>query len=160
MKQVPPTLLVLAASLLLAGCSSGLLNNKSAVPQASNVPTGSSLALPPDLSLPAPGTGTYRPSQPAVQNAALNDDGIYDTGAAAPAVRKPAAGNLRQNCPTGAVTSDVYECYGINKVKADGTPKTKEQLAAELKAAVIAEKRRKNPSYGTFGNIGSIFTED
>ena len=32
--------------------------------------------------------------------------------------------------------------------------------AAELKAAVIAEKRRKNPSYGTFGNIGAIFTED
>lgn len=160
MKQAHLFPCLLAASLLLAGCSSGLLNRKSSVPQASNVPTGSSLAMPPDLALPAPGTSTYRPSQPTVQNAALSDDGIYDTGAAAPAVRKPATGNLRQNCPSGAVTADVHECYGINKLKADGTPKTKEQLATELKAAVIAEKRRTNPSYGTFGNIGAIFSDN
>lgn len=150
---------LLAASLVLAGCSSGLLNRKSSVPQASNVPTGTSLAMPPDLALPAPGSGTYRPSQPAVQNAALDSGGVYDSGAATPSVRKP-AGNLRQNCPSGAVTSDVHECYGINKLKPDGTPKTKEQLAAELKAAVIAEKRRNNPGYGTVTNIGSIFSED
>ena len=160
MKQAHLFPCLLAASLLLAGCSSGLLNRKSTVPQANNVPTGSSLAMPPDLALPAPGSGTYRPSQPAAQTASLENDGIYDTGAAAPAVRKPAAGNVRQNCPSGAVTADVHECYGINKLKADGTPKTKEQLAAELKAAVIAEKRRTNPSYGTFGNIGAIFSDN
>lgn len=160
MNKVFPLLCLLASSVLLAGCSSGLLNRKSTVPQASNVPTGSNLAMPPDLALPAPGTSTapYRASQPAAP-AVQQGDSLYNT-ASAPAAQRPAAGNLRQNCPSGIATADVYECYGINKLKPDGTPKTKEELSAELKAAVIAEKRRTNPGYGTFTNIGAIFSDD
>jgi hypothetical protein len=158
MKSAPITFVVLAASLLLAGCSSGLLDRKSTVPQAASVPTNGNLALPPDLQLATPGTATRRVAQPVVE------DGLYDTasaeaGAAAPPPRS-AVGQARQNCPSGAVTTDVYVCYGISKVNSDGTPKSKERLAAELKAAVLAEKRRQNPGYGTVKNIGAIFRDD
>jgi hypothetical protein len=158
MKQAIFVPYLLAASIVLAGCSSGLLNRKSTIPQANNVPTGTSLAMPPDLQLPAPGSGTARVSQPALQ-----DDAVYDTAAAqpaAPATRRSSTGNVRQNCPSGIATADVHECYGINKLKPDGTAKSNEQLSAELKAAILAEKRRTNPSYGTIGNIGAIFRDE
>lgn len=152
MKSAPFAIAILLSGLVLAGCSSGLLNRKSTVPQASNVPTYSSLALPPDLQLPAPGTATYRAPQPAVAS-----EGVYGTQSATPP--RPGA-QVRQNCPSGIATSDVYECYGISKVKPDGTPKTEYELKAELKAAVLAEKRRTNPGYGTFTNIGAIFRDE
>jgi len=146
---------VFAVGLVLSGCSSGLLNRKSTVPQASNVPTNSSLALPPDLQLATPGTATYRAPQTAATS-----DGLYDSVSASPGTGRRPVGQVRQNCPSGLATADVYECYGIAKVKADGTAKTEYELKAELKVAVLAEKRRTNPGYGTFTNIGALFRDE
>jgi hypothetical protein len=154
---VNKTLVLTAAALLalpLAGCSSGLLGGvgKSGVPNAMNVPTSGPLSLPPDLRLPAPGTAAYQPvspdvSQPAAQVAS---GGVY--GGNAPLTRGEAIAAANPQV-------DIYERYGISKLKPDGTPKSQEQLKAELKAAIIAEKRRTNPGYGTFRNIGAIFKE-
>jgi len=55
---------------------------------------------------------------------------------------------------------DVYERNGISKVRPDGTPKTDQELQAELKALYLAKKRQKNPSYGTIFNIGNIFKDE
>lgn len=49
--------------------------------------------------------------------------------------------------------------FGISKTKPDGTPKTTNEIDAELKAAVLAEKRKSNPDYGTINNLGNIFTD-
>jgi hypothetical protein len=98
------------------------------------------------LQLRAPGTNTsaaYEPNTVAaepVQSAAL-DQPI----APAPVARAPA--------------QDIYAKYGISKVKPDGTAKTSEELKAELKLAVLEEKRRKQPGYGTISNIGNIFSD-
>jgi hypothetical protein len=51
----------------------------------------------------------------------------------------------------------LYAKYGINKLKADGTAKTFDELQDELAAAVIAEKKAANPNYGTIWNIGELF---
>lgn len=136
----------LAASFALAGCASGLLNNKSAVPQASNVPTGSQLSLPPDLQLPAPGTVRTAQAPASGIDLALADPNETP----APVTRAAPA----------APQQDVYARYGISKVKPDGTAKTKEELQAELKAAILAEKRKANPRYGTVFNAGNIFKDE
>ncbi len=141
---------LLGLSLALGGCSSsGVLGSlgmgsPSPTPTASNIQVGNTLAMPPDLQLRAPGTNTsaaYQPNTAApVQSAAL-DQPI----AQAPVVRAPA--------------QDVYAKYGISKVKPDGTAKTDQELKAELKLAVLNEKRRKQPGYGTISNIGNIFSD-
>lgn len=133
----------IALVLPLAGCSSGLLGGKSSVPNAMNVPTSGPLTMPPDLRLPPPGSAAYQPAAPALAPAqpALSTD-VYGGVAAVP-----------------AAPMDNFARYGISKVKPDGTPKSKDELNAELKAAILAEKRRTNPNYGTIRNIGSIFTD-
>jgi hypothetical protein len=143
---------LLGLSLVLGGCSSsGVLGSlgmgsSSPAPASSNIQVGNNLAMPPDLQLRAPGTNTsaaYEPNTVAaepVQSAAL-DQPI----APAPVARAPA--------------QDIYAKYGISKVKPDGTAKTPEELKAELKLAVLEEKRRKQPGYGTISNIGNIFSD-
>lgn len=157
MKQFSLTMTILAASLLLAGCSSGLLN-RTRGPEATNVPAGSNLAMPPDLQLPAPGSGSptaYQPSapayQPPVQEASA---GVYDDAAPAAVPRRIAGGT---RCPNGTQAVDIYACYNINKVKPDGTKKSAAELQMEMRKAVMAEKRQANPNYGTFKNFGELF---
>ncbi len=150
--------LAMVSAFALGACStaSSLLNNKSSVPQASQINVGNPLAMPPDLQLavpnqtsdayqPNPGNGqaaadaglnAVQPAQP-VQNASL-----YSDSNAAPAAKQ-----------------DIYAQYGISKVKANGTAKTPDELRAELKLAIIAKKRQANPNYGTIKNIGSIFSD-
>lgn len=66
------------------------------------------------------------------------------------------------NAPTTKpVTKDeALAKFGISKTKPDGTPKTANELDNELKAAVLAEKRKTNPNYGTIWNIGNIFNDE
>ena len=141
------------AAASLAGCTSLLDSpnpNKLGGPSQVTVPTGNNLAMPPDLRLPAPGSG---------------ED--YQAAAPAPAVTrsaslaKPGAGNnTLYGGGSAAPQGDVFAQYGISKTKPDGTPKTQQELAQELKAAIIRKKRQTNPSYGTIGNIGNIFSDD
>jgi hypothetical protein len=137
-------------ALLLSGCTSLLGNDNPAKlggPSATTVPVGNNLAMPPDLQLPAPGSGTDYQAAPApVKSASLakpkaGSTSIYDDGSAS------------------AAPQDVFDQYGISKTKPDGTPKTQVELSAELKAAVLRKKKQQNPSYGTIGNIGNIFND-
>ncbi len=135
------------SALSLAGCSTGLLGGgggsaPSAQPQ---IQVNNQLSMPPDLSLPAPGSGPA----PSYKTANLapppqSDDNLYG-GAAPAAPRAPAV--------------DIYEKYGISKLKPDGTKKNDNVLREELRQAVIAEKRKTNPNYGTIRNIGELFND-
>ena len=134
--------LVLAAA-ALAGCSSSrVASGLDGQPQQVNVATNNPLALPPDLSLRAPGTSpAYAPADPAA----------------------PVASNTLRTAPVtsgvAAPQQDVYAQYGVSKTNADGTPKTQEALQKELRAAVLKRKQEQNPGYGTIWNMGSIFSD-
>jgi hypothetical protein len=135
------------AALALAGCSTGLLGGGgSSAPTAQpQIQVNNQLAMPPDLSLAAPGTAPApAPTYKSASLAPPSDDTLYD-GAAPPAARAPAV--------------DVYEKYGISKLKPDGTKKNDNVLREELRQAVIAEKRKTNPNYGTIRNIGQLFND-
>jgi hypothetical protein len=134
----------------LAGCSTGLLGGGgSSAPNAEpQIQVNNQLAMPPDLSLAAPGSAAAPAPAKAYKSASLappSDDNIYDDTAPPPAARAPAV--------------DVYEKYGINKFNPDGTKKNDNVLREELRQAVIAEKRKKNPNYGTIRNIGELFND-
>ena len=159
MKTVSTKWVVVLAALALAGCSNGssLLNSKSNVPQANNVPVGNALAMPPDLQLPAPTqtSENYEPNGPVPPVApagniktpsikpkqTIANETLYDAGAPVP------------------VKQDIYDQYGVSKFDANGKPKKPEILKSELKAAIIKKKRETNPNYGTVANIGAIFND-
>lgn len=146
-------LCLLAASLFLAGCSTSGLLNRGRGPQATSVPAGNNLTMPPDLQLPAPGSGTqvaYQPSAPAA--APGGDADVYGAPSALP---RRGIGNTQ--CPNGTKAIDIYACYNINKLKPDGTKKSTAELSLELRAAIQAQKRQQNPNYGTFKNFGELF---
>jgi hypothetical protein len=156
MKTVCTKVAVMLAVLALAGCSNGssLLNAKSNVPQANNVPVGNSLAMPPDLQLAVPNqtSENYEPNGPVVSD-------IPDSTLAAPTT-KPMK-KMASAAPVAPipVKQDLYDQYGISKLDADGKPKKPELLQAELKAAILKKKRETNPNYGTISNIGAIFDD-
>ncbi len=152
MKTVSTAVVVIVAGLALAGCSNGssLLNAKSNVPQANNIPVGNALAMPPDLQLAVPNqtTENYEPNgpvapiaSPAKVNTKIANADIYGSDAAVPHKQ------------------DIYEQYGVSKLGADGKPKKPEALKAELRDAIIKKKRETNPNYGTISNIGAIFND-
>lgn len=126
-------------------------------PDESVVQPNQQLSMPPDLNLPAPADADLNiaaadPVAPAATAPA----------ATAPSTVPPAAQDTSPIVPGTNMTFDqqqdqLYAKYGINKVKADGSPKTFDELQAELKAAVTAEKKAANPNYGTIWNIGELF---
>ncbi len=140
------------AAVALGACStSGMMekmglgggSSKSA-PAQSTVQSGNPLAMPPDLQLKAPGTvaDTYQPN----------------TAKGAPVAGEQVAAATPPE-PTPAPAGDVYEEYGIDKMKPDGSPKSKAELQRELKAAVLKRKQQQNPNYGTVKNLGNIFSD-
>jgi hypothetical protein len=132
----------------LTGCGGGLLDNKLGATQMAAVPVGNPLAMPPDLALPQPGETSD----------SYQSNGPVDLGLDEPAAT---ANYARARAPLAPVAPqvDVYEKYGISKLNADGSEKSKAQLTKELKAALLAEKRKSNPNYGTIWNIGELFKE-
>ncbi len=154
--------ILICAAAALAGCSGGmgLLDGKSNVPSANSVAVGNNLALPPDLQLATPGAS----------NDAYQANGAV-AQAAQPAASKPTKLAAKSAAATNSVygdtavasaqpaTGDVFDQNGISKLNADGTKKTPNQLANELRQVLLAKKKQKNPSYGTIANIGSIFQD-
>ncbi len=119
MKKPFLSMCLLAASLALAGCSTSSLLSGNRGPDAAAVPQGRNLAMPPDLQLPAPGSGTasayQEPAPPpggysAAAAAPLTDDGVYG---GAPATPRRVGGT---QCKSGARAADIYGCYNINKL--------------------------------------------
>lgn len=149
-----------AAAIMVAGCSSAssLLNGngfKNDAPDERQVSVNQSLAMPPDLNLPAPANSGESASEPPQSQAAVSSEpDIEDVGADPDVAGAPAA-----TAPARPAQDDIYARYGISTVKPDGTPKTQDVLIAELRAAQLAEKKRKNPNYGTIRNIGNIFKD-
>jgi hypothetical protein len=139
-------IIVALAALALAGCSTGLLGGGGGSrpgPVEASIPVNNELALPPDLALRAP--GTYNPQVAA----APQNDAIYSD--APPVTNPPKARALPGQ--------DIYEKYGIDVNKPDGTRKSDTQLRAELRAAVQADKRKSNPRYGTIFNMRELFND-
>jgi hypothetical protein len=135
---------------LLGGCaqkgvSDIMGGNTESVQQAYSNPD---LSMPPDLQLHPPSeAASYATTQPAATVPATTSAAL-----AKPVTTSPVTASPSQ--PTG----DVYEQNGISKVNPDGTPKTQQQLQAELKQVYLAKKQAANPNYGTVFNIGNIFS--
>ncbi len=109
--------------------------------------------LPPDLSLRAPGGAA--PARVASAEPDLDSPDLQS-----PDLNEPAAAPSRVAALPKGTTQDPYEKYGISKLNPDGTKKSDSKLREELRQAVIAEKRKTNPGYGTIRNIGDLFKED
>ena len=109
---------------------------------------------------PAPAAARHdgrRPRSGAVSNeAALTapPPAAARTASAAPAA--PAA----PSAPARRLPTDIYAKAGISLYKPDGTKKTDTELRAELQAYYLAQKKAKNPNYGTVFNIGNIFKDE
>jgi hypothetical protein len=149
-------LAIAMTALVLGGCSSAasLLNGRGLgknAPDENQVSVNQSLAMPPDLNLPAPAQSESNDTAPPPVSAGTAD--IADVGA------DPAIDGKAAAAPAPLAQEDLYGKYGISRVKADGTAKSQEELFAELRAAQLAEKRRKNPNYGTIRNLGNIFKD-
>ena len=134
------------------------MSGKDTVPSAANVPVGNNLALPPDLQLAPPGatSDAYQPNgqvASAVPPAPMSPSRKL-------ASASTASGNLYGGTPVAAAPAgDIYDQYGISKIKPDGTHKTPLQLRDELSAAMVKKRQQSNPKYGTFANIGAVFQE-
>ncbi len=142
---------LLAVGLLLSACSSaGVLGSLTGggttpTPASNNIQVGNTLAMPPDLQLRAPADAATDTYQPNVASTPEPQTALVQPKTVVPVVRPPA--------------EDVYAQYGISKTKPDGTQKTKDQLQAELKAAMLKKKRETQPGYGTIFNMGNIFSD-
>jgi hypothetical protein len=135
------------AAILLAGCSSvsGLLDDDAPVGQQASVPQD--LTMPPDLQLAPPGTA---PASVAPAEPSAPDGGVEAMAPAAPVT--PAA--------RPSAVDDVYAKAGISLYGPDGTRKSDADLREELRQYYIAQKRQKNPNYGTVFNMGNIFKDE
>jgi hypothetical protein len=137
----------------LAGCSSGLLGGGSPSPSARpQIVTNNELTLPPSLELAAPGTGVAPAPAPAPQRQLASTP-----SAAVPTVYGDAPAGVRNARDPMQPTLDKY---GISRLKPDGTPKSDWELRREIRAAVIADKRKTNPNYGTVFNAGELFDDN
>jgi hypothetical protein len=142
--------LVALVGFALAGCSVGNLLGGGTPAQQTRVPTGNELALPPDLSLRAPTQTT----DAYVSNGPVADD----SNTAVAAAPYAGAGGVTPK-RSGGTLDETLAFYGISKTKPDGSPKSSADISAELRKAIIAEKRKTNPNYGTIFNIGEIFSD-
>ena len=163
MKLKIVTSALVCGTLALAGCSSGgLLDPKANVPQATNVPVGNNLAIPPDLQLATPSgtTDAYQPNgtvAPIVPTTAASTKTTL-----ASTSKTPSAGSASLYGSAGtapAAAGDIFDQYGISKTNPDGTQQSGYQMTQELNAAILKKKRLQQPGYGTVGNIGAIFSQ-
>jgi hypothetical protein len=145
------TRLAILTCLLLAGCSEGMkggsvleeIMSHRKMAQDQGPPTETvmepqpALSMPTDLSLPPPAAST-------------KDDIGARERVKTDILSKPTTVDPEGNMPT---MSDPYEAYGISRYNEDGTPKSKEALRKELRAAYVKQKQNSNPCYGTIKNL-------
>lgn len=165
MNRAAVTVLLCLAGLSLAGCSNTMRGylEKETPTQALN--TRQDLAMPPDLRLPPPGTTTAPPdpgaAAPAMasQSASLSTPPTTPVYAAPKTAPAPAVKTATTTEPASGPDA-IYTNAGISVTNPDGSRKSDQQLREELQAYYIAQKKAKNPSYGTFMNIGNIFKDE
>ena len=152
------TVLLGLVAFALTGCGSTMRNyleRETPTNTAGVAPIRQDLTMPPDLRLPEPGTTTAMPDPGAVNSTAAL---TAPPPAAAPATKTTTAAAVPAD-PAGGPES-VYTNAGISLYNADGTKKTDQQLRQELQAYYLAQKKAKNPNYGTVFNIGNIFKDE
>jgi hypothetical protein len=135
----------------VAGCSNPMRSYLEKDTPAPSVAVRQDLTMPPDLRLPPPGTTTAAP-----------DPGAYANETAALTAPAPATASAVAT-PAPAVNNGPYAVYtnaGISLTNPDGSKKTDQQLREELQAYYVAQKKAKNPKYGTVFNIGNIFKDE
>lgn len=140
--------------MLLAGCAEGRKNgiieeimlHRAAAkdrgpPKETVLAPQPALTMPSDLSLPPPASQTS------------DDTGVRER------VKSDVLQTPQSVTPEGEAqpVTDIYAAYGISRYHDDGTPKSREELKKELKAAYLKRKRQQNPNYGTIFNLPNIF---
>lgn len=163
MNRAAVTVLLCLAGLSLAGCSNTMRNYLEKETPTQTLNARQDLAMPPDLRLPPPGTTTAAPdpgaAAAAAQTAALTTAPSIPV-ASAPKAAAPAVTTAATTTAPASGPDAIYTNVGISVFNPDGTRKTDQQLREELQAYYIAQKKAKNPSYGTFMNIGNIFKDE
>ncbi|MFM8747055.1 MAG: hypothetical protein ACKOED_10370 [Aestuariivirga sp.] len=137
----------------VAGCSNPMRSYLEKDTPAQSAAMRQDLTMPPDLRLPPPGTTTAAPDPGAY----ANETAALTAPAPAPATASAVA------TPAPAVNNGPYAVYtnaGISLTNPDGSKKTDQQLREELQAYYVAQKKTKNPKYGTVFNIGNIFKDE
>ena len=121
--------------------------------------------MPPDLRLPPPGTTAAAPDTGAVSTPAATQAAALTTPPTTPVSTAPKA--AAPAVKTAATTTEpasgpdaIYTNVGISVYNPDGTRKTDQQLREELQDYYIAQKKAKNPKYGSVLNIGNIFKDE
>ena len=171
MNRAGVTVLLCVMGISLAGCSNSMRGYLEKETPTQTLNARQDLTMPPDLRLPPPGTTSAAPdpgvaSVPAAaQTASLTTPPTAPAPSPAPAAVYTAPKAAAPAVKTAAVTTGdpkdaIYTGVGISVYNPDGTRKTDLQLRDELQAYYIAQKKAKNPSYGTFMNIGNIFKDE
>jgi hypothetical protein len=189
MHEVRGFVLIVGGLLALAGCSETGFQDSLGVgktaPDESQVRINQALSIPPDLRLAAPSSKTVEPgtpnkvatyqSQPVTYAPVEADTYVAEepsttasTAPAEPAKTAEAAATATTTATTitpaepekPKTLDDSYAKYGISKTYANGKPKPEGVLIDELRKAQTAEKRAKDPSYGTIWNMGDVFSDD
>jgi len=140
----------------LAGCGSSMRSYLEKDTPTQTTAMRQDLTMPPDLRLPPPGTTAPAPDPGALSaapsTAALTAPPAASVASKAPAAAAPA---VASNSPDA-----IYVNAGISVTNPDGTRKTDAQLRQELQQYYLAQKKAKNPNYGTVFNIGNIFKDE
>jgi len=156
MKSASVSFLLGAMAVALAGCGSTMRDYLEKETPTQTTAMRQDLTMPPDLRLPPPGTTAPAPDPGALSaapsTAALTAPPAASVASKAPAAAAPA---VASNSPDA-----IYVNAGISVTNPDGTRKTDAQLRQELQQYYLAQKKAKNPNYGTVFNIGNIFKDE
>jgi hypothetical protein len=164
MNRAAVTVLLCLAGLSLAGCSNTMRGYLEKETPTQSLNARQELAMPPDLRLPPPGTTTAPPDPGAAQAAATQSASLSTPPTtpaySAPKAAAPAVKTATTTTEPASGPDAIYTNAGISIYNPDGTRKSDQQLREELQAYYIAQKKSKNPNYGTFMNIGNIFKDE
>ncbi len=148
----------------LAGCSNTMRNYLEKETPDQNLAVRQDLTMPPDLRLPPPGTTAPAPDPGAAALSARSTASLTTPPSTAPALTSksaaPATTAAAPMPPADNGPDSIYTNAGISVTNPDGTRKSDQQLRQELQAYYIAQKKAKNPSYGTVFNVGNIFKDE
>ena len=164
MNRAGVTALLCIAGLGLAGCANPMRGYLEKETPSESMTARQDLTMPPDLRLPPPGT-TIAPPDPGALSAPATSQAALTTPPTTPvyAAPKTAAPAVTTAATTTAPASGpdaIYTNVGISIYNPDGTRKSDQQLREELQAYYIAQKKAKNPKYGSVFNIGNIFKDE
>jgi hypothetical protein len=152
MKSAVKAVLLSVTVFALTGCGVSMRDYLEKDSPAQSPAMRGDLTMPPDLRLPQPGTTAAAPDPGAALNSQAALTAPPPATSAPSTAAPPAAGTT--------AADSVYTQAGISLYKPDGTKKSDTELRNELQAYYLAQKKTKNPNYGTVFNIGNIFKDE